>query len=648
MDGDKDILISDRINGNIIFEQKGDDFDEYDIPSSGEIIGADHIIADLDDDGDFDLIVIGSDGIYALINIVGNYRQTVVSFFDKNENGLFDENENILRDIEFKIDPSTIYGFSGEDGVYDFFLNQIEYEISYISNEKWTYTIEPVVNVLGGEELDTIFYGLKPLQEFSELGVDVGGSIPRCSFVSKYWSSVVNDGTLPVNSVFQITLDTLMSLVDIATISPMPDSIVERTIYWSVPTLEPTEQQKFEFYVQLPNEDFFGEQLTIKGRAIAMEPQLDTTEYSLVNILRCAYDPNDKRVVPMGEFDEGFVQLDQELEYTVRFQNTGNDTAFTVLITDQLSNNLDQSTFEFISASHEVVYAINDGREISFLFEDIMLPDSTTNEQESHGFVKFKIKPDKDINENAIVRNRAEIFFDFNQPIITDFTRNTFVSIIPIDIDGDGWFSDLDCNDMNNEVNPGQIEIPYNGIDDDCNPDTYDDDIDQDGYLFDDDCDDNDFASNPGELEIPYDFIDNDCNPLTLDDDLDQDGFFLLDPFDYDCDDDNPNINPGALEIPNNGVDEDCDGLDLISSIHEIANVVINIYPNPASDQVNIAVEGNLNFKASLFDWNGKLFTEIINKYHIRIDHIPAGVYLLEVKDLNSTEKVVERIIIWR
>ena len=124
-----------------------------------------------------------------------------------------------------------------------------------------------------------------------------------------------------------------------------------------------------------------------------------------------------------------------------------------------------------------------------------------------------------------------------------------------MDLDGDGFFQSEDCDDSNPDVNPGQEEIQYNGLDDDCDPFTLDDDLDQDGFILSNDCDDTNPNINPGQNEDTYNGIDDDCDETTVDDDLDQDGFLLVD----DCDDTNENVNPDQTEEPYNGLDDDCD-----------------------------------------------------------------------------------------
>lgn len=125
-----------------------------------------------------------------------------------------------------------------------------------------------------------------------------------------------------------------------------------------------------------------------------------------------------------------------------------------------------------------------------------------------------------------------------------------------IDPDGDSYYGFFDCDETNLNINVGQTEIPYNGLDDDCNVYTRDDDVDGDGFLLAEDCNDNNYYVNPGQTEIPYNGFDDDCDIETIDDDIDGDGFLLAE----DCDDNNYYINPAAIEDPTNFIDEDCDG----------------------------------------------------------------------------------------
>ena len=200
-----------------------------------------------------------------------------------------------------------------------------------------------------------------------------------------------------------------------------------------------------------------------------------------------------------------------------------------------------------------------------------------------------------------------------------------------------------DCDDTNALVNPNQLEVPYNGLDDDCKPATMDDDLDGDGYVLSDDCDDTNQAINPAALEIVYNGIDEDCNSGTLDDDLDQDGF----PIAEDCDDTNPNINPNAEDLPDNDIDENCDGLD-VTAVFELGNATINIYPNPAREFINIEVSEGLSYQIKLYKLDGSLMTTANNSPRLSLENITSGIYLIEVKDLNTGQRVVDRVLVTR
>jgi hypothetical protein len=116
------------------------------------------------------------------------------------------------------------------------------------------------------------------------------------------------------------------------------------------------------------------------------------------------------------------------LEYTIFFQNTGNDTAFTVLLIDTLSSYIDLSTFQLISYSHPVIVNNYDGV-LWFRFNQIYLPDSNTNEPASNGYVKYRVKLNNTLALGNTINNTAYIYFDFNAPIITNTTSTLYTTM---------------------------------------------------------------------------------------------------------------------------------------------------------------------------------------------------------------------------
>jgi hypothetical protein len=141
-----------------------------------------------------------------------------------------------------------------------------------------------------------------------------------------------------------------------------------------------------------------------------------------------SYDPNEKLVHPSGITANNYIDDDIILTYQINFQNTGTDTAFTVIITDTISNVHDMATFQNGVSSHPCELEITGQGILKWTFNNILLPDSTTNEPASHGFVTYTIKPIAMTEEDygTAIENSAAIFFDYNPPIITNTTNLTF------------------------------------------------------------------------------------------------------------------------------------------------------------------------------------------------------------------------------
>ncbi len=135
-----------------------------------------------------------------------------------------------------------------------------------------------------------------------------------------------------------------------------------------------------------------------------------------------SYDPNDKQGFPVGYKDAHYIEPGTDLEYLIRFQNTGTDTAFTVVIRDELSPWLDPATVKPGASSHPYQFEYYGDRNIKFTFNDILLPDSSTNQAASQGFVSFRVSQKAGVPLETDIYNRAGIFFDFNEVVNTNYT----------------------------------------------------------------------------------------------------------------------------------------------------------------------------------------------------------------------------------
>jgi uncharacterized repeat protein (TIGR01451 family) len=140
--------------------------------------------------------------------------------------------------------------------------------------------------------------------------------------------------------------------------------------------------------------------------------------YPVVN----SYDPNIKEVYPV----EVSPNYNDWLTYTIHFQNTGNAPAMNIRLEDELDSKLNPETFELINYSHYNVIDVT-GNHLTVRFPNIQLADSTSNPQSSIGFIQYRIKPKAGWITDTI-KNSADIYFDYNTPIVTNTAKSYFVA----------------------------------------------------------------------------------------------------------------------------------------------------------------------------------------------------------------------------
>lgn len=255
-----------------------------------------------------------------------------------------------------------------------------------------------------------------------DISTDVSASFMRPGFAGSFHGRVRNlspQVSGPVTITF--TLDDALTYTSA---TPPPTSIAGNTLTWQFSLFTALQAQQFDVFVLVPVNTPLGTLLTstlVAGNTLTEATLANNTAVSN-DVVTGSYDPNDKRALTStrASDDQFFINDDEWIDYTIRFQNTGTDTAFTVVITDTLSVLLDLASFQQGVASHPFTVAFKPDRTVEWTFNNILLPDSGTNESASHGLIQFRIRPHLPVHPGTVFENIANIYFDFNAPVITE------------------------------------------------------------------------------------------------------------------------------------------------------------------------------------------------------------------------------------
>lgn len=292
------------------------------------------------------------------------------------------------------------------------------------------YTVT-VKDVRACQRVSSIVINGPTSQSSFDLNSNLVAATFRPGFGAWAWLDAFNAGCAPApGGQLQIVVD---SLVQFDTASITPSSVSGDTILWNMPALN------FDSTHFVPALHFrvsplaaIGDTVFFKVKILPIAGEADTLNNVKTYwfIVRGSYDPNIKQVHPQGVCEPAYVSKNHPLTYTIHFQNTGTDTAFTVRVEDTISNALNLSTVKVVGKSHELITQI-DSNVIKFHFNNILLPDSGTNERLSHGYVIFEITPKANVANYTSVQNSSSIFFDYNAPVLTNTVSNTLIDAVP-------------------------------------------------------------------------------------------------------------------------------------------------------------------------------------------------------------------------
>lgn len=341
------------------------------------------------------------------------------TWHDSDANGLNDDGGAPLPYTQMLIEPGGIQFGSSTTGVFRTHVQPGTYTTAVVPGPYQTATTSALIHdlpdattvVTGSDhgisvasDVTDMLILLTPGQEFRP------GLNATCRLDYHSIGSLPGTGTITLNFDPQLQFSS-------SSVAPTTTSAGTATWDYSAGALDLDGSILVDLY--LPPGVALGTELLLSATVSTDAPDADMSnnEDHMTRIVVGSFDPNDKLVSP-SVLSPAEVAAGTPVGYTIRFQNTGTASALLVRIQDVLDPRLEVGTFRFLSSSHPCAWYIEQGV-LSFVFEGINLPDSSSDEPGSHGFVRFEITPASTLVLNESVENTAAIYFDFNEPVIT-------------------------------------------------------------------------------------------------------------------------------------------------------------------------------------------------------------------------------------
>ncbi|MBK9732228.1 MAG: T9SS type A sorting domain-containing protein [Chitinophagaceae bacterium] len=344
-------------------------------------------------------------------------------FYDFNSNSIQDSGEPSVANHIVKEANTGRFSFSESDGSYA--VSVVDAGSFSVSPDTINYyTAVPssyAIDFAGINEMDSLNdFALQPGGTFNDLAVmltPLNGFNP--GFNASYSLDYSNVGTTSLSGTIVFYPDPQLSY---QTASSVPDVITPDSIVWNTGVLSPLQTGNILITLNVNSSTVLGSAISSGAILYPLLNDADTSNNSSPwdMVVTGSYDPNEI-LVNIHNIESAQMITPPYMEYIINFQNTGTDTAVNIKVTNKIPLKLDMSSFELMASSTPVELTFDQTtNKMVFLFSNILLPDSNVNEEESHGFIRYRIKPLPTLLSGDSIVNNASIFFDFNAPIKTN------------------------------------------------------------------------------------------------------------------------------------------------------------------------------------------------------------------------------------
>ena len=351
-------------------------------------------------------------------------------FNDANNNGVYDAGDNGLPYQSVQV--GTQWTYTDGAGNYTIYLLPNTYNISYTPSGIYApYSLTtPGTITVAATTVGTTYsgnnFGIFIPPGSVNLSMNI---IPHTTITPGYpaWYDlqVCNIGVVPTGATVTMIYDAGLTL-NYASPVQSSNNTSTHTLTWNLPVIAPgsCEYIWVDFdastsYVIGANTFEFATANPTTGIDIDNSNNTDTVH----QVVTGSWDPNNKLSVQTNTIDPNYQTIssanpNQEITYTVNFQNTGTGPAQNVVVIDGMSADLDGNSFQLMGMSHNGMVNRN-GNTVTYTFAGIGLPDYITDPVHSHGFVSFKVNSNNGLAVAHQISDFSNIYFDFNTPVTT-------------------------------------------------------------------------------------------------------------------------------------------------------------------------------------------------------------------------------------
>jgi hypothetical protein len=384
--------------------------------------------------------------------------------FDTDSNGC-DSKDRAYRNLKFSIANGKISSslISDNTGAYSIYAQEGTHTLTPVLENTDYFTISPAnikVTFPGNNSSFIQDFCVIPKGIHSDLEVTfIPLEAARPGFNVKYKIIYKNKGNTIQSGSINLKYDDAI-LHFVSTSGPFLNR-TKNNIEWNFIDLYPFESREITLSLKVNkptdtppvnNDDILKFTTTILSTDKDDNP-LDNS-FTLNQTVVGSFDPNDKTCLEGSVITPNLIG--EYVHYMIRFENTGTYPAQNIVVKDMIDlSKFDISTLVPTSSSHSFITKISEGNKVEFIFENINLPFDDAN---NDGYVAFKIKTQPILQVGDSFTNDANIYFDYNFPILTNKATSKFQTTLGTsDFEFSNYFT-LYPNPVNDVLNINAVQ----------------------------------------------------------------------------------------------------------------------------------------------------------------------------------------------